>query len=128
MPHGFLGDRLIATLEVDEVAEAFVVVALRKLRFLMVLADGGGHRTAVISAWKAKQHVLVRVSATVSPAKPRPLTEDEEQNLRDQAAQAGAQPWEAQVFLSPDLELLRLEWRPVEFGNLPMENHDVSGS
>ena len=115
-------------LEVGDAAESHVIAALRGLRFSLVLADGGGHGPAAISAWKGKQRILVQVNAAVSPAKLRPFTPDEEQSLRHQAAQAGAQAWEAQVILNRDLGLIDLQWRPLELGGFPMGKRYLNGS
>jgi hypothetical protein len=105
---------LTATPEVEGIAEEYVVAALRMMHFSIVLPDGGGHGTAVINAWKGKQRVLVKLNIAVSPAEPCSLTPVEEQDLRHQAAQTCGQPWEARVLLNPDLDLVKLEWRPVE--------------
>ena len=105
---------MIATLEVGEVAEACVVDALRKLGFTIVQPGARSTGAKVIEAWKARQRIVVHVNTTVSPAAPPSLTFEEEQSLRRRATRAGGQAWEARVFLGPDLELVQVEWRPLE--------------
>ena len=105
---------MIATLEAEEMAEACAVAGLRKLGFTIVRAGARAAVGTFIEAWKARQRVVVRVNTTVSPEKPRSLTLEEEQDLRRRAKRTGGQAWEAQVLLGSDLELVQLEWRPLE--------------
>ena len=105
---------MITTLDAEEVAEASVVAALRKLHFSVVPKDAKKPGAAGIEAWKGTQRIFVQVTTTISPEEPRALTPDQKESLRRQAAKAGSQPWEARVLLSPDLELVHLEWRPLE--------------
>jgi hypothetical protein len=105
---------LIATLEVEEVAEACVVAGLRKLGFTIARPGARNSAAGLIEAWKVRQRVIVRVNTTVSPEEPRPLTPGEEQELRRRAKRDGGQAWEAQALLGADLELVQLEWRPLE--------------
>ena len=115
MPHGFLGGRLIATLEPDEVAEEHVVGALRKLHFsIMRRWTPVGAGSAILEAWTDSQHIFVWVNAAVAPAGPAKLSPDEKQELRQRAARGNGQAWEARVVVGPDRELVRLEWRPLE--------------
>jgi hypothetical protein len=115
---------LSATLGVEEVAEACVVAALRRMHFSIVQRHVKQPGPARIEAWMGRQRVLVQVNTTVSPAEPHPLTSAEEQSLRRWAARAGGQPWEARLFLGPDLEVLRLDWRPLELEGFAMEKPD----
>ena len=105
---------MIATLEAEEKAEASAVAGLRKLGFTIVQTGARATMGTFIEAWKARQRVIVRVNTTVSPEQPRPLTLEEEQDLRRRAKRTGGQAWEAQVLLAADLELEQLEWRPLE--------------
>lgn len=105
---------MIATLEAEEVAEACVAAGLRKLGFTIVQPGARSTGAKVIEAWKARQRIVVRVSTTVSPSKPQPLTIEDEKELRRRATRTGGQAWEARVLLGADLELVQLEWRPLE--------------
>lgn len=105
---------MIATLEAEEVAEQYAAAGLRELGFTIVRSGARAPVAELIEAWKARQRVVVRVNATVSPEEPRPLTPTEEQNLRRRAKRTGGQAWEARVVLGADLELVQLEWRPLE--------------
>jgi signal recognition particle subunit SEC65 len=105
---------LIATLEVEEVAEARVIDALRKLGFTIVQPGARNTGAKVIEAWKARQRVVVHVNTTVSPAAPCSLTLEEEQALRRRATKTGGHAWEVRVLLGSDLELVQLEWRALE--------------
>jgi len=107
---------LNATLEVEveEVAQACVIAALRKLHFSVVQRDATLPGPGAIEAWKGMNRIFVKVNMAVSPAEPRSLTHDQEENLRNRAARADSQAWEARVLLGPDLELAHLEWRPLE--------------
>jgi hypothetical protein len=105
---------LIAALEAEEVAEALVVDALRKLGFTIVQPGARSTGTKVIEAWKARQRIVVRVNTTVSPERPQSLTLEEQQDLRRRAKRTGGQAWEAQVLLGADSELVLLEWRTLE--------------
>lgn len=105
---------MIATLEVEEMAEACVVAGLRKLGFTIIPPGARSSTAVLIEAWKGRQRVVVRVNTTVSPEKLRSLTLEEEQDLRRRAKRTGGQAWEAQVLLGADLELVQLEWRPLE--------------
>ena len=82
---------MIATLEVEEVAEACVIDALRNLGFTIVQPGARSTGAKVIEAWKARQRVVVHVNTTVSPAAPRSLTLEEEQTLRRRATKTGGQ-------------------------------------
>ena len=101
-------------LEAEEVAEQYVAAGLRELGFTIIRSGARAPVAEFIEAWKARQRVVVRVNATVSPETPRPLTPGEEQELRRRAKRTGGQAWEAQVLLGSDLELVQLEWRPLE--------------
>ncbi|TAM45859.1 MAG: hypothetical protein EPN53_14295 [Acidobacteria bacterium] len=105
---------MIATLQAEEVAEQHVAASLRELGFTIIRSGARAPVAELIEAWKARQRVVVRVNTTVSPAEPRPLTLQEEHELRQRAKRAGGQAWEARVSVGPDLELIRLEWRPLE--------------
>lgn len=105
---------MIATFEVEGLAEARVIDALRKLGFTIVRSGARSPVAELIEAWKARQRVVVRVSTTVSPSKPQPLTIEDEKELRRRATRTGGQAWEARVLLGADLELVQLEWRPLE--------------
>ena len=105
---------MIATLEAEEMAEACAVAGLRKLGFTIVAPGARSPAAALIEAWKARQRVVVRVNTTVFPSKPQPLTIEQEKELRRRATRTGGQAWEAQVLLGADLELVQLEWRPLE--------------
>lgn len=105
---------MIATLDVGEMAETCVVAGLRKLGFTIVPPGARGPGATILEAWKARQRIVVRVNATVSPEKPRSLTFEEEQDLRRRAKRTGGQAWEARVLLGSDLELAQLEWQPLE--------------
>ena len=105
---------MIATLEAEEVAEACAADALRKMGFSIVRSGARAPVGALIEAWKARHRVVVRVNAAVSPEEPRRLTPGKEQELRRRAKRDGGQAWEAQALLSVDLELVQLEWRPLE--------------
>ncbi len=105
---------MIATLEAEEVAEACVAAGLRKLGFTIVQPGARSRAVTLIEAWKARQRVVVRVITTVSPGEPRSLTPEEEQELRRRTKRTGGQAWKGQVLLSADLELVQLEWRPLE--------------
>jgi hypothetical protein len=107
---------VIATLEAEEAAMACVAAALRRLHFSVAQRDPKSPGAAGIEAWKGTQRIVVHVTTIVSPARPQPLTHDEEQEPRRQASRADGQPWEARVLLGPDLELVQLEWRPLEEG------------
>jgi hypothetical protein len=104
---------VLATIEAQDVAEVCVLAALRKMHFSVAQRDAKESGTMPIEAWKGRQRIFVLVSTSVSPAEPRPLTREEEQDLRRQAARADGQPWEALVLLSRDLEPVRLDWRPL---------------
>lgn len=95
-------------------AEACAVAGLRKLGFTIIPLGARSSAAALIEAWKVRQRVVVRVNTSVSPSKPQPLTIEAEQALRRRATRTGAQAWEAQVLLGSDLELVQLEWRPLE--------------
>lgn len=114
MPHGFLGDRLVATLEADEVAEEHVVAALRKLHFAIMRQRTAAAGSAILEAWTHSQHIFVRVNAAVAPAEPAELSPDEKRELRQRAARTDGEAWEARVVVGPDRELLGLEWWPLE--------------
>jgi hypothetical protein len=105
---------LLVTLEAEEVAEQYAGAGLRELGFTIVRSGARAPVAALIEAWKARQRVVVRVNAAVSPEEPRPLAPGVEQELRRRAKRTGGQAWEAQVLLSADLELVQLEWRPLE--------------
>ena len=105
---------MIATLEAEEMAEASVVAGLRKLGFTIIPPGARNSGAVLIEAWKARQRVVVRVNPTVSPSKPQPLTIEDEKELRRRAKRTGGQAWEARVVLGADLELVQLEWRPLE--------------
>ncbi|MBZ5590139.1 MAG: hypothetical protein LAO05_16415 [Acidobacteriia bacterium] len=106
---------MIATLELEEVAEEHAVGALRKLHFSIMrrwtpVAAG----SAILEAWTGSQHIFVRVNAAVAPAEPASLSPDEKQELRQRAARTDGEAWEARVVVGPDGELVQLEWWPLE--------------
>lgn len=105
---------MIAALEAEEVAETCAADALRKMGFTIVRSGVRAPVAELIEAWKGRQHVVVRVNAAVSPSKPQPLTIEDEKELRRRAKRTGGQAWEARVLLGADLELVQLEWRPLE--------------
>jgi hypothetical protein len=105
---------LITTLEAEEVAETCAADALRKMGFTIVRPGVRAPVAELIEVWKARQRVVVRVNTTVSPAEPQPLTIEQEQDLRRRAKRTGGQAWETRVLLGADLELVQLEWRPLE--------------
>jgi hypothetical protein len=114
MLHGLLGGRLIAILEVDEVAEGYVVAALRKQHFSIVRLQTKAPGLATIEAWTGTHHIFMHVTAAVSPDEPGALTPDEKQELQQRAVRVNAEVWEAVVVLGPDMELLQLDWWPLE--------------
>lgn len=105
---------MIAAVEAEAVAETYVAAGLRDLGFTIIRAGARAPVGEFIEAWKARRRVVVRVNSTVLPEDPRALTPDAEQELRSRAKRTGGQPWEARVLLSADLELVRLNWRPLE--------------
>ncbi|MBZ5589661.1 MAG: hypothetical protein LAO05_13975 [Acidobacteriia bacterium] len=116
---------MVATLEVDEVAEANVLAALRKLHYSIVQHDLKDPRGTRIEAWRGRQRIFALLNTVVSPAELRPLTLEEEQSLRCKAVRAGGQPWEVRVFLKSDLQLVRLEWRPLGLQGFAMDGPDL---
>ena len=117
---------MIATIEAEEVAEQYVAAGLRKLGFTIVRAGARASVGSFIEAWQGRQRVVVRVNTTVSPGEPRSLTLEEEQDLWRRAKRTGGRAWEARVFLGADLELVQLEWRPLESGPIGMDEPGVS--
>ncbi len=105
---------MVATLEVEEAAEACVVAALRRLHLTVVQPASNAPGVVIIEAWKTTQHILLEVKAAVARDKPVDLTPQEKRDLRQRATRAGAEPWEAKVVLGPDGELVGLDWWPVE--------------
>jgi hypothetical protein len=114
MLHVFSGGRLTATLKVDEVAEGHAIGALGKLHFSIMRRWPGAAGSAILEAWTGSQNISVRVNAAIAPAEPAKLSPDEKQELRQRAVRAGGEAWEARVFVGPDMELVRLEWWPLE--------------
>ncbi|HVN33050.1 MAG TPA: hypothetical protein VMT45_13800, partial [Thermoanaerobaculaceae bacterium] len=67
-----------------------------------------------VEAWKVRQHLLMHVTSAVEPDEPPDLTQQEKRAFRQLAARANAEPWMAKVLMRPDLELVRLDWWPLE--------------
>ena len=109
---------MIGTLDVGEVAVEHAICALRRLHFSNIRHRTGAGGSTILEAWTGSQHILVRVNPAVAPAEPAELSPDEKQELRQRAADAGGEAWEARVVVGPDSEPLGLEWWPLERGSV----------
>ena len=103
-----------AVADLDEAAERHVIAALRKLHFSVMRRRSEGSGPTTVEAWSGTQHVFMHVDAALAPGEPAGLTPAGKQELRERAARAGGEAWEAKVVLGPGLELERLDWGPLE--------------
>ena len=105
---------MVTVLDIEGAADEYVVAALRKQHFSIVRLEPKAPGPAAIEAWTGTHHILMHVTAGASPDEPSVLTPDEKQELRQRAARVNAEVWEAVVVLGPDMELLQLDWWPLE--------------
>lgn len=105
---------MVTGIDIEGVAEEFVIAALRKQHFSIVRLLPRAPGPAAIEAWMGAHHILMHVTAAASPDEPVALTPDEKQELQQRAARVNAQVWEAVVVLGPEMELLKLDWWPLE--------------
>ncbi|HVN77031.1 MAG TPA: hypothetical protein VMT19_11990 [Thermoanaerobaculaceae bacterium] len=101
-------------LDVQAAAEDHVIGALRRLRCSIVRRTSEPGEVSPIEAWKVTEHILMHVRGAVTPDEPPPLTPRERDEFRRLAARANAEPWIAEVALGNNLELVRLDWWPME--------------
>lgn len=105
---------MVTVLDIEGVAEEHVIAALRKQHFSILRLKTKAPGPPAIEAWTATQHIFMHVAAAASPGEPGALTPYEKQELQQRAARVNAQAWEAVVVLGPDMELLGLDWCPLE--------------
>lgn len=105
---------LVVARDIDDAAARHAIAALRKLHFTVVQPSTKGADPMTIEAWKGGRHALVHVAAAIAPDEPSLLTPDARRAFREEAARAGAEAWEARIVMSPGLEIVRLDWWPLE--------------
>ena len=106
--------RVVTVLDIEAVADEYVVAALRKLHFSIVRLHTKAPGPTAIEAWAGTQHLFMHVNAAVAPVEPGALTPEQRQELRQRAARADGEAWEAAVVLGAGMELVRLDWWPLE--------------
>ncbi len=103
-----------AVIDPVAIAEDYVIAALRRLHCTIVRRVCDGEGPSPIEAWKTTEHLLLSVRSAVAPETPLELSPKEERELRQLAARANAEPWAAKVVLGPEMELVELDWWPLE--------------
>lgn len=103
-----------AVLDVEAAAAKHLTVALRRYGCTVHRQDVGTVGLLQADVWKGAKHLLMCLLAAVAPSEPAGLSADEAKAFRLEAKRTNADPWVAYVVLDPDMELKRLDWRPLE--------------
>ena len=103
-----------AVLDVEAAAALHLVAALRRSGCTVQRQAVGTVGLLQADVWRGTQHLLMCLLAAVAPSEPTALTADEARTFRLEAQRANADPWVACVVLGAEMELRRLDWRPLE--------------
>lgn len=103
-----------AALDVEVAAADHLAAALRRSGCTVRRQAVGASRLLQMEVWRGTGHLLMRLRAALAPNEPVTLNADEAKAFRLEAQRANAEPWVAYVALGPEMELRRLDWRPLE--------------
>ncbi len=100
--------------DVAAIAEEYVAEGLQRIHCRIAQHDHAVSGAPILRAWSGPLQIFMQVMAAVAPAEPAGISPDDECELRKRAAPVQGEAWVANVVLGPDLELVGLDWWPLE--------------
>ena len=99
------------SVEVGRLGERHVVNYLKEKKYTIVEWDTQAPGSTDIEAQHASAHLLVQVKTAIHPNEPGTLTSEEVRNIKSRATKINADPWEANVQISDNGQLVNvIKW------------------